>query len=632
MSLLNIGTRSLTAAQGTLTTISHNIANANTAGYTRQEAVLSTAGGSFSGSGFFGRGVDLTTVRRLYDQFLTGAVHAGAAQSAEAAARADALAGLDSLFTDPQLGVGAALDSLFAATGDLANRPSDMAARQAFLSRTMQLVERFNSLGTQLTEQGRLAEGRITSGATQVNARLTEIRTLNTRIAEAQAAGAHAPNDLLDQRDVALEALNGLMAVRAVPVADGTVNLFTASGAALLVGSQQARMDAVRDPADASRVALQLVIGGVAQPIDAAGLGGGSLAGQLRFRDEDLPAVVNQLGRIATVMTERFNAQQMLGVDANGAQGTALFTLPPMRGVPHSANGGSAAMTLTVADPSQLQPSDYRVDWDGSAYTITRLSDGQATSAASLPATIDGLRLSASGAPAAGDSWTLRPFAAAASDISARALSPQQLATGFAAMAEASAGNLGSATASRFQVTRASADNTLPVTITFNDPPTSFNVIGLAGGDLMGVPYAPGTRVPAAPADYNGWSLVLDGAPKAGDNFQIRQTSSPRSDNRNALALGALADLRGADGATLNESYASLLGDAGVRVQSARDLADVTHHLQAEAVSRQQAGAGVNLDEEAANLLRYQQAYQASAKIIQASQSLFEALLAATGR
>ena len=379
MSLLNIGTRSLTAAQGTLTTISHNIANANTAGYTRQEAVLSTAGGSFSGSGFFGRGVDLTTVRRLYDQFLTGAVHAGAAQSAEAAARADALAGLDSLFTDPELGVGAALDSLFAATGDLANRPSDMAARQAFLSRTMQLVERFNSLGIQLAEQGRLAEGRITAGATQVNARLTEIRTLNTRIAEAQAAGAHAPNDLLDQRDVALEALNGLMAVRAVPVADGTVNLFTASGAALLVGSQQARMDAVRDPADASRVALQLVIGGVAQPIDAAGLGGGSLAGQLRFRDEDLPAVVNQLGRIATVMTERFNAQQMLGVDANGAQGTALFTLPPMRGVPHSANAGSAAMTLTVADPSQLQPSDYRIDWDGSAYTITRLSDGQAT-------------------------------------------------------------------------------------------------------------------------------------------------------------------------------------------------------------------------------------------------------------
>jgi flagellar hook-associated protein 1 len=172
----------------------------------------------------------------------------------------------------------------------------------------------------------------------------------------------------------------------------------------------------------------------------------------------------------------------------------------------------------------------------------------------------------------------------------------------------------------------------LPVAITFNNPPTTFNVTGLAGGNLSNVPYTPGQRVPAAPADYNGWALSLDGAPAAGDTFNIKPMTAPGSDNRNALALNGLSRLGLVGGATINEAYAALLGDVGNRVQSGQDSLDVSNRLQADAIGRQQSVAGVNLDEEAANLLRYQQAYQASARIIQASQSLFDALLSATGR
>lgn len=629
-SLLNIGTRSLAAAQGALSTVSNNIANVNTPGYSRQEAILSTSPGQFTGSGFFGRGVDLTTVRRQYDQFLTSAVQSNTAQAAADSARSNALADLDSLFSDPELGIGAAVDGMLSAAGDLANRPADTSARQAFIARADQLAQRVTAFGSQLSEMGGLADKRIGQAVTQVNQRLTEINALNNQIAKAQATG-HQPNELLDQRDVALQALNGLIAVSVVNAPDGSVSLFSTGGAPLLVGNQQAELQAVPDAADASRLGLQLKVGLVTQQLEGMALGG-SIAGWMRFRDDDLADTVNQIGRLALVIADTVNTQQSLGVDATGAAGRALFTVPGPVTRAHTANTGSASITATVTDSSALKPSDYRVDWNGGAYTITRLSDGNTTTTAMVPATVDGLTFSASGAIASGDSYTIQPYAVAARGLAAQHLLPREVATGQAATVEAAATNAGSASVHQFQVTRQTADTTLPVTITFNNPPTTFNVTGLASGNLSNVAYTPGQAVPAAPADYNGWSIKLDGPAAAGDSFLVKKTNTPAYNNGNALQLGALGERRLVDGATLNESYAALVGGAGIRIQSARDTASVSSRLLAETSSRQQNVAGVNLDEEAANLLRYQQAYQASAKIIQASQQLFDTLLAAVGR
>ncbi len=629
-SLLNLGTRSLSAAQGALSTISHNIANVNTPGYSRQEAVLSTANGQFTGSGFFGRGVDLTTVRRQYDQFLMGAVQANTAQAAADAARSEGMAQLDSLFADPELGIGAAVDGLFAAAGDLANRPADTSVRQAVISRSDQLARRVTAVGAQLAEMGELADKRMGQSVSQVNQRLTEIKTLNGQIAQAQTSG-HSPNDWLDQRDVALKALNELVGVSTVASPDGTISLFAANGAPLLVGNVQSELKAVPDPADAARLGLELRVGQVVQPLDGQTLGGG-ISGLMRFRSDDLANAMNQVGRMAVVLADRFNAQQALGVDAGGNPGRPLFSVPSPVTRANSANTGSNTITATVGNSADLKPSDYQVDWNGTAFTITRLSDGQVTTASTVPATVDGLIFSSPGPIVPGDSYTVQPYAAAAQGLLAQPLYPKDLATGYAASVESAAANTGSASVRLFQVTRQTGDTTLPVTITFNSPPTSFNVTGLATGDLTNVLYNPGQRVPAAPADYNGWSLTLDGPAAAGDTFVVKRTTSPTNSNGNALALGRLADSALVDGATLNEAYAALVGDTGIRVQSARDSANVSSRLLTEATTRQQNVSGVNLDEEAANLLRYQQAYQASAKIIQASQQLFDTLLSAVAR
>lgn len=463
ISLLNLGSRALTANQGELGTIAHNIANANTAGYSRQEASLATANGELTGAGFFGRGVDISTVQRRYDAFLATAVRSSTSQSASDNARSSALSQLDAVFSDSSLGVGASLDQLFAATGDLANRPADLAARQSFLAAVGSLAQRVTGVGSQLTALSTQADSQLQQTASQFNGRLTAFASLNEQIARLQVSG-QPPNDLLDKRDAALQSLGELMSVQAVPGDDGSINLFTAHGAALLVGTHQATLTTQPDVADPSRLALRLdPAGSVSQVMDAADLGGGSLAGLMQFRDQDLAAARSQLGALAQRIADAFNTQHAQGLDANGNAGGALF--------------------------------DVQVD-----------STGRVTG------------------------------------LEARALSPLEVAAGQAGAA------------------------------------------------------------------------------------------SPRADNRNALALGALANLRGTDGSTMNEAYAGLLADVGNRVQGGRQAADASSAIQSEAVSRQQATSGVNLDEEAANLLRYQQAYQASAKIIQASQTLFDTLLSAAGR
>lgn len=629
LSLMNIGVRGLSAAQGSLATVSHNIANANTAGYSRQEAVLSTGLAQRTGMGFFGSGVDVSTVRRNYDQFLGGALQSIGSQAAGDRARAEALAQLDSLFADPELGVGAAMDDVFSAIGDVANRPGDMAARQALLSRLDQAAQRFNSLGAQLDALSSQADARLTHEAGLANERIGEIRRLNEQIARLQGNG-HLPNDLLDQREQALMSLGALMTVRSVAADDGTLNLFTPNGAPLLVGQQQAVLSTAADPADPSRVALRLTTGATTQWLDEGALGGGSLAGTLRFRNGDLASTSAQLGRLAYSMASQLNAQQALGVDASGAPGQPLFTFGAPVSRAHSGNTSTATLGASVADATQLRASDYRVSWDGAAYQVTRLSDQHSFPAGALPATFDGLNFEPGGTPAAGDSWLVQPFEQVASSLRALPLAPAQLATGYAAMPQPGTDNTGSARIASFAMVSAGAQNTQAVAITFNDPPTTFNVTGVAGvpgGTLTNVAFTPGQAI-----DYNGWRLTLDGNAAAGDRFDIQRTTSPAADNRNALALGRIANLATVEGATLNEGYAGLVAHVGTRVQSGSSLADVSGRMEAETLARREGVSGVNLDEEAANLLRFQQAYQACAKIIQASQSLFDSLLSATGR
>ncbi|HEU4621976.1 MAG TPA: flagellar basal body rod C-terminal domain-containing protein, partial [Burkholderiaceae bacterium] len=317
------------------------------------------------------------------------------------------------------------------------------------------------------------------------------------------------------------------------------------------------------------------------------------------------------------------NDQQALGVDRNGATGQPLFSVGAPEVLPRTGNPGTATLSASVVNSSALEASDYRIDYDGTNFSVTRLADGQSSTFASLPATIDGLTLSSpSGTFAAGDKFLLRPTAPATRAMSVTLVTPASIAAARPVVAEGTSTNTGGASASVAAVA-SNANLTQTVTLTFTSAGT-FDVNGTGTGNPTGVAFTPGSTI-----SYNGWSLTLNGAPRAGDVFTVRLNPAPSSDNRNALSMADQRDARLIGGDRTSDAYATLLGEVGARVQSADSAREIAQRIADDAKLAQSNASGVNLDEEAARMLQYQQAYQAAAKVISAAQTLFDSLLSA---
>jgi flagellar hook-associated protein 1 FlgK len=624
--LLSVGQSALLAAYAQLRTTGHNIANANTPGYTRQDAVLASAGGQYTGSGFYGQGVDVVTVQRRYDRFLAAELSSSTALAAADSARAGQLERLDNLLADTDNGIGVAIDELNAALADLVNRPADASARQIVLARADALALRMRTADAQLQQLGQESSERIGQAAASATDLLGRIAQLNERIA-ASAGTGQPPNDLLDERDRLLLEVNGYLKATAYAQADGTVSVFAAGGEALVVGNRAATVRAEPDPLDASRQRVVIALGATELPMSVGTLGGGSIAGLLRFRDQDLQAVRTRLGQLAGAIAEAFNRQQSLGVDASGAAGQPMFALSAPGTTAASTNASSARLVASVVDGTQLAASDYDIRYDGAQYVVTRSADGLQRSYATLPQTVDGLRIElGSGTPAPGDRFAVNSATSIAAGFVRTLSSGAGLATGYAVSVAGAGSNTGNVAVAAFAVDAADPNLAQPVTLTFTAAGT-FDVTGAGTGDPVGVAYVPGQAI-----SYNGWTLTLQGMPQPGDRIEIVPTADPSVDNRNAHAMIRLSDQPLAGGATFVDAFAAVLADAGTRTQSAQAIEAVSMRLLGDARAAQAQLSGVNLDEEAARLLQYQQMYQAAAKVIQAAQSMFDTLLAATAR
>lgn len=623
--LFGIGTSALQAAYAQIQTTGHNIANVDTPGYTRQRVELATASPLYTGGGFVGRGVDVVTVARLYDRFLAGQVRTGTAAAAADGARASLMGQLESLLGRQSASLGAALDDFRFALADLVDRPADAAARGVVLGRAQALAERFGALSGGIEALAGDVEARLADGVSRLNGLLGEVAAANEAIARSHASG-QPPNDLLDRRDALVARVGELLQVTVRDNPDGTVGLFGAGGHGLVVGGAVARLAVEGDPLDPQRSRIVLQTSGSDIPLSSALMGAGELAGLLRFRDTDLVSARYALGRLAGAVAGAYNAAHALGVDATGAPGGDLFAIGAPRITPAEGNGGTAAFSVQLTDPSALAPSDYALAWDGSGYTITRLSDGRQTAVAAWPAVVDGLSIDAAGGmPAPGDRFLLRSASVMAAGFAPAVASAQRLATGLAAAPSAGASNTGDVRVAGFSVVAAGPGLTAPVTITF-DGAGGYSVSGAGTGNPTGVPYAPGT-----PVSYNGWTLTLAGTPAAGDTITVGPVAEPAMDNRNARALLGLGDQGLVDGRSLTDAWAAVLADVGQRSQAAQGAAQLSEAMLSDAKASLGAVSGVNLDEEAARLLQFQQSYQAAAKVIAAAQSVFDTLLEIAG-
>ncbi len=622
--LLNVGATALMAAYTQMRTAGHNIANVDTPGYSRQEVLLGTAGGTYGGGGFVGRGVAVESIQRRYDQFVTGEANSAIALAAADRIRVDQLGRLDQVFSDAETGIGTAMDDLSSALADAVNRPFDPSVRTVVGSRAGALAERFADARARLDEMRGQADLRIRESINKLNSSLRQLASINDQVAKVASSG-QPPNDLLDQRDQLVAEINQRMKANGYINADGTVSLFSASGQALVVGGSVAQFSLTADVLDPTRLSISLTTSGNQIPVSNDSLGGGELAGLMRFRDEDLRATGAKLGRLAGAISYAYNLQQSLGRDAAGVAGAAMFQVGAPQVYGSSENTGNAVIGATLADGSALLDSDYELRFDGTNWTATRLSDGQALSVGALPATLEGLQITqTSGTPQAGDRFLVNSASEFANDFAMILPSPSRLATGLAAMPQRGATNAGDVSVSAFRVSANDTNLTQPVSITFTSP-TTFDVTGTGTGNPTGVAYTPGMTL-----NYNGWSMTLLGTPATNDTFTVGPTPNAATDNRNARLMLELRDQLNVGGQRASDAYGDLVADIGTRTQAAKASLALSSRTLEDAQRVQAETSGVNLDEEAARLLQFQQAYQAAAKVIATAQTVFDTLLQVT--
>ena len=623
MSLLNVGARALLANQIALQTTGNNIANANTVGYSRQTAVMSQVPGQYTGSGYIGKGVEVSTIERAHSDFLTTQAAQAASVSSMDSTRANQLSSLEDIFTGGASGLGASVTDMLNSLSDVASTPTDITARNVVLTRADEMAARFRDAQSRLDDLQQGVKSQLGNSVTTINSLATRVAALNQQIARSQGSG-QAPNDLLDQRDQAMRDLNHQVQTTTVAADDGTMSVFIGSQP-LVLGSSPAPLS-LTTGADGTQ-ALTLTRANASSTIQGETLGGGAVAGLLRFQNTDLAEARNLLGRMATTITSAVNAQHKLGVDLDGNAGGNFFQpIAVPDAVPATANTGNATVGATVTAPSALAASSYQLNFGaGGSLQVTRLSDGKISNfTGPLPVQVDGLTIAVgTGTANAGDSFTLKPYAAAAAQVATAITSPRALAAASPIEARAGTTNTGNVTVSALAPAKADANMTGTVTLTFNAAGT-FDVAGTGTGNPTGVAYTAGQ-----PISFNGWNLTLKGTPKPGDTITV-QAATPGYSNLNAGNATAMLGLRDAtvfDGAPLSDGYASLMATVGVRSQSAQYAAGISNSIATNLETSRTSVAGVNLDEEAANLLKYQQAYQASAKMIQIAQSIFDTLL-----
>jgi len=620
MAAFDIGISALLASQRQLSTTSHNIANVNTDGYSRQRVELIQRPPQFEGVGFVGKGVDVSTIRRTVDGFLTEQLRLNSSGEARAAIYGQLTEQVDALISDGTF--APALERYFATLQDLNNDPSSAPAREVFLSAAKSLADRFREFDARFTSVGDNVNADIVARVDQINSLTSALASLNREIVRASGVGqGRPPNDLLDQRDRLLKDLSKIVNVTTVDLPDGAVDVFVGRGQMLVAGGTSVPLAATRNAFDPTRLEVSISTSGGTTEISRA-ITNGEFSGLLAFRDEILDPTRNALGRLAYAFATTMNEQHHAGMNPRGALGGDLFATGGPLSSPLTGNTGTITLALDPARVGDLTDSDYQLIHDGSNFVLTRLTDGlQTTLSGAGPFAVDGMTITLGTAPAAGDQYLLQPTRFLGRGMTSLVTDPLEIALANPVKSAAALANIGSARISPPQVIDpANAALTAPTQIVFANPPTAFQLNG--AGPL--IPFTSGANI-----DVNGWRVQITGTPNAGDVFRVDPNTNGAGDNRNGLALSALRTREILVGGTASyqDGFSQLTGKVGSRAQQAIITRDALRVQRENAEAQRDAVSAVNLDEEAANLIRFQQQFQAAAQIIQITNEAFRRLL-----
>lgn len=622
--LLSTGISGLLTSRIALDVTGHNISNVNTDGFSRQRVTFDARTPLQTGPFFVGQGVQTSSIERIFSQFLIEGVRSATSGESRLGAFDEMASRLDNLLADRAIGLQPALSGFFASVQDLANNPSDTAARTALLGQANALTDRFNGIAREMERIDADLNRRISDSVSQINELGRSIAALN---AEIQVSAASSPSnrpaaDLLDKRDGLLKQLAGVVGLNAVVQDDSSINVFVGSGQALVLGNRSNQLAAVANPFDPTRTEVAVASTGV---VVSAQINGGELGGLLDVRRDLLDPARAQLGRTAAGLALAFNEQHRAGMDLNGALGGDFFSVPGPTVSGVASNSAGLTLNASIADISAVTPFSYVLGFDGAAYSLTR-SDGAAiamtgTGTALDPFVADGLNLVVAGTAAAGDRFQIRPVLAAASGIDVAITQTNRIAAAVPMRSLRDGANLGSGIISAPRVVDAANPALLtPLTISF----TAANTYQINGAGAFA--YSPGSTI-----SVNGLEFEISEVPATGDVFTVVPNAGGVGDNSNALRLGEIINKGVLDGGatSIGSGFGQLVAQVGSSTAQARIGLDAQRALRNQAEQAQQSVSGVNLDEEAANLLRFEQSFQASARVIAVADTLFQTLLGA---
>lgn len=530
----------LSTYQRALATTSHNIANANTDGYSRQTVTMTTRNPQQIGPLTLGSGVQLSGVKRAYDEYAVSQQRSTTASFSQQQTLHSLSTRIDTLLSDSEQGISPALSKFYDSVQATSTDPSSLAARRELLATGSTLTARFQGIDAELTSLNDESNARIGASVTEINGLSKRIADLNLSISRTVGQGG-TPNDLLDQRDMAVLDLNKIVRVSTLEQKDGSMSVFVGNGQPIVLGTQQNALTLTSNRFDPTRAEVSFA----GQGEISSALDGGTLGGVMSFRDDVLTPARNQLGLLANQLAAAFNDQHRQGIDLRGEAGGDLFSMAAIEPQASNFNAGNAAISVTPTNTYALTGDAYVLSQTDSGWQLRSATSQQKIAltgdgSAANPLNAEGFSMVISaGAAAIGDEFLISPTGLSAKTVNVAISDPAKIA---AAANDASAG---------------AGDNR--------------NMLAMAGLESQ--------------------KILVNGTSTLGDGVQ------------------------------------SMLGRVAATTRSAQVGAAAQETLLTQAAARREDVSGVNLDEEAANLLRFQQAYQASAQVASVANSLFQTII-----
>lgn len=644
ISLYQIGNSGLLAAQQQLATTSHNIANVDTDGYSRQRAEQGTNNAIQSGRNFLGTGSYVKDIARLYDQFSYKEQVNSQTSLGQADTKHLGLNQLNEVMTFSSAGILTSMQGFYQSINSINDNPDDLGLRNIALQQAENLTVNVNSLNENFDQMSQTVNGEIGRMAAKITEISQGIASINQIMTQKMSSGGGQANDLLDERDRLVNQLAEFTTVNTIADSRGIMSVMIGQGTTLVAGTTALSVQVIAGDPDPLQAQLQLSGPNSTMAIDSTKLGG-ALAAKIEFRDQDLAQARRELDVMVLAISETINDVQADGLDLNAAQGTDLFTdinsVAAQQGriFNQSSNGGNLTAQINISDVSALSADEFEVRYDGANYTMTNLRDNSITNlgpsvAGSTHTTTLGFDfVESAGGPIAGDRYIIRPGQNSAANMAVQLSDGNGIAASSAVEITPSDNNISPGKVEiSDMVNPVTARTMMPMRVeVLETAPNVFNYVTIdnTGTASAAVAYTP----PSQEINMGAFSFTISGrpsgtAPSAPEQFFIGDSYGV-GNGGNALALAATQELGVVNGGkqTFNQSLASNNADVGSKASQAKNTAETSQALFTQAFNRNQATSGVNLDEEAANLMKFQQAYQAAAKVMTVASTLFDSIL-----